>query len=369
MTGHAGDDRVRIARVGTAPLSLPMAGALRWGAGSELARLEHLLLGVELSDGAVGIAEAPLRPTIYGETPEGMRAALARHLAPRLTGLAADDAAGAAAALSSLPFNFALKGALDLALAEALAASRGSSLAALETGPQRRPEVSFILGIAPLPDMLAEAGRVVEAGVRVLKVKVGRDAGHDEAVIRALRAEFGTSVQLYADANQTFEAGDAAQRLERLARLGIAWVEEPLPVHRLRERAALVRAGVLPIIADDSAFGLADLQRELEADTFDILNIKPARSGWHVSLAMLSMARQAGKGVMVGSQACSGLGTLHSALLASRDGVTHPSELSFPLKLEGDSLDRPPPLHGGFLDLDDYARARLLPGLWAPDWL
>jgi len=359
----------RIARIGTAPLTLPMAGALRWGAQSELARLEHLLVGVELDGGALGIAEAPVRPTIYGETVEGMLAALARHLAPRLVGLDAGDAGGVAAALTSLPFNFAVKGALDLALAEARAASGGGSLAGLEAGPQRRPEVSFILGIAPLADMLAEAGRVVAAGVRVLKVKVGRDAGHDEAVIGALTAEFGSSVRLYADANQTLSPEDAAGRLERLAELGIAWVEEPLPVHMLRSRAELRRAGILPIIADDSAFTVADLERELEGDTFDILNVKPARSGWQGSLAMLAMARRAGKGVMVGSQACSGLGTLHSALIASREGVTHPSELSFPLKLEVDSLDRALPLRDGVLDLDALAAARLRPGLWAPTWL
>lgn len=371
MTQHAADDsgvQVRIARIGTAPLTLPMTGALRWGADSELARLEHLLVGIELTDGAVGVAEAPVRPTIYGETLAGMRAALA-HLAPRLTGLAAADADGVASVLASLPFNFAVKGALDLALAESRAHSHGGSLVDLERGPQRRPEVSYILGIAPLPDMLAEAGRVVEAGVRVLKVKVGRDAEHDEAVIRALRAEFGASVRLYADANQTLEAGAAPARLKRLAELGVAWVEEPLPVHLLRERAALKRSGVLPIIADDSAFTVRDLQRELEADTFDILNVKPARSGWHGSLAMLALARRAGKGVMVGSQASSGLGTLHSALLASREGVSHPSELSFPLKLEADSLDRALPLRGGVLDLDDYAAARLRPGLWRPHWL
>ncbi len=359
----------RIARIGTSPLRLPMTGALRWGSGSEFGELDHLLVGVELEGGALGIAEAPVRPTIYGETRAGMLAALETQLAPRLLGLAADDDASVAKAMAALPFNFALKGALDLALADASARLRGGSLAALEVGPRRRPEVSFILGMAPLPDMLAEAQRVVRAGVRVLKVKVGRDASRDDEVVRALQGSFGDAVQLYADANQTLPPEEAGKRLERLAALGIAWVEEPLPVTALAARRALKREGIVPLIADDSAFTPAELARELDADTFDILNIKPARSGWRDSLSMLSMARQAGKGVMVGSQACSGLGTLHSAVVASLEGVTHPSELSFPLKLEADSLDRPLPLRDGVLDLDALMAARLRDALWTPTWL
>jgi len=359
----------RIARIGFAPLSLPMAGALRWGAGSELRALEHLLVGVELEGGALGVAEAPVRPTIYGETREGMEAALRHHLEPRLRGLDAEDAPALCRALDALPFNHAVKGALDLALAEAHAASLGSSLARRSAGPQRRPRVSFILGIAELDAMLEEAHAVVEAGVRVLKVKVGRDPEHDARVLGALRHALGEGVLLYADANETLDEADAPRILERLAALGVAYVEEPLPVHRLAARRRLRAAGILPLIADDSAFTPAELERELEADTFDILNIKPARSGWHDTLRMLAMARDAGKGVMIGSQASSGLGTLHSAVAASQEGVSHPSELSFPLKLQRDSLDRSLPLADGVLDLERLLGARLRPELWTPTWL
>ncbi|MEZ4612911.1 MAG: hypothetical protein R2838_22155 [Caldilineaceae bacterium] len=42
-------------------------------------------------------------------------------------------------------------------------------------------------------------------------------------------------------------------------------------------RVAL-RGAVLPVIADDSCFTVLDLRRELALDTFDILNIKTART-------------------------------------------------------------------------------------------
>ncbi len=358
----------RVEAVGAAGLSLPLRGSLRWGERSELGALEHLLVGVRLATGAVGVAEAPVRPTIYGETRRGMIAALEEHLGPALVGREAEDDAATARALDALPYNHAVRGALDLALEEARAAELGSTLAALRAGPTLRPRVSFILGIAEPHEMLAEARRVVAAGVRVLKVKVGRNARDDERVFGSLRAELGDDVQLYADANETFDPAGAAARLERLAALGARYVEEPLPVHLLRARRELRRAHILPLIADDSAFTPDELERELEADTFDILNIKPARSGWRASLALLRRAREAGKGVMIGSQASSGLGTLHAAVVASQEGVDHPSELSFPLKLERDAIDRRLPLHDGVLDLGALRGARLRPELWRPRW-
>jgi L-alanine-DL-glutamate epimerase-like enolase superfamily enzyme len=117
----------------------------------------------------------------------------------------------------------------------------------------------------------------------------------------------------------------------------------------------------LPIIADDSAFTLRDLQRELAFDTFDILNIKTARTGFTESAAMLTLARRANKGVMIGSQASAGLGTQQAALFAALPGIDHPSELSFPLKLRADILDRPLPIVDGYLSINDLLAAQMDP--------
>lgn len=363
------DGSTLITRIGFAPLDLPVKGTLRWGRSSSLAHIEHLLLGIELAGGDVGIAELAVRPTIYGETREGSKVALREHFAPALIGLDALDDAASSHALEALPFNFALRGALDLALADVRARLDGDGLGAAQVGPNRHPRVSTILGIASVPAMLEEARRAVDAGVHVLKVKVGRNERDDDQVLSALATEFGDSVTIYVDANEAWTAEQAPGRLEGLAGHGVAYVEEPLPITALKARAALRSYEILPLIADDSCFRPADLERELEANTFDILNVKPARSGWSESLTMVKRAVAAGKGVMVGSQACSGLGTMHAALVASQAGVTHPSELSFPLRLEADSLDLPPPVSGGTLDVARYAGARLRPELWRPTWL
>lgn len=343
----------KIAEIQTIPFRLPMAGALSWGQASRLDTLEHVLVRLITDTGHVGLAEAPPRPTIYGETVESIQTIIQKHLAPKLVGWDIADFEGINRQMSGIANNHTAKGAIDICLHETLAASQGQSLLDYLNPPQRKIKVSYILGIADLKTMLAEAKMVYDRGVRVLKVKVGRQFADDVAVIKALYAEFkGSEFYLYADANEGLLLHEAAAQLVQLVELGILYVEEPLPVELIPERAALRDAGLLPIIADDSAFTLRDLSRELRFDTFDILNIKTPRTGYTQSLQMLALAKQHDKGIMVGSQASSTIGTIRAAIFAGLDGIVYPSELSFFLKLEDEIVNRPIELRDGYLDLD-----------------
>ena len=372
MPNHASPT---IQRIETTVFRLPMRGALQWGKNSRMAELRHVLVSVCLSDGAKGVAEAPPRPTIYGETSSSICAIVAEELAPRILGLPvtdsedADDGAVSASLLRvqnrlhEVKNNHAAKGALDIAIHAALAEHRGRTLAQHLGAQKQRIRVSYILGIGDRDTVIQEADRVTGQGVRVLKVKVGRNWREDMARITELREILGPDVALYADANETMQAENAAYRLAQLAEMGLLYCEEPLPVEQIKARATLRAGHHLPIIADDSAFSLRDLTREMESDTFDVLNIKTARTGYTESLQMLSIAAAAGKEAMVGSQASAGLGTARAAIFAALPGVEHPSELSFPLKLEADIIDRPIPIEDGCIRLDDADAVSIDPAL------
>ena len=351
---------VRIARVDTVPYRLPLTSALAWGAHSALRVAEHVLVRVTLDDGSVGLSEAPPRPTIYGETVGSVTAILA-HLSPALIGLDIGDETALERVRNSVAGNQTARGALDMALWDARMQAVGQTLFDRWLGPQQRVRVSFILGIAPPAEMLAEAMRVVEAGVRCLKVKVGREFRQDLEVIAALRGEFGEEVLLYADSNETLTPQTAPTVLAAMRDAGLLYVEEPLPARDLQARAALHAKGILPIVGDDSCFTPADLERELEFDTIDVLNVKTARNGLTDGLAMLRAAASRGKRGMVGSQASTGLGTLHAALLATQPEVTEPCELSFVLKLRDDLLNLPITFDDGWLDVAALREHRLDP--------
>lgn len=344
----------KIARIDTAPYDVPLKARLTWGSGHELQRLAHILIRVELSDGAIGMAEATPRPSIYGETQASIRHIVREELAPPLLGETVESFA-AVAALSArmgrIKNNNTAKGALDMALHQALSVSCGRSLGAYLGAARERIRLSAILSTGSPAAVFADARALYEAGLRVFKVKIGRDIAAEAETIGRLIAAF-PAAQFYVDANETLDAGEAAPLLNELRELGVMHCEEALPAHQLRERRQLRRDCRLPIIADDSAFTEADLRREIAFDTFDILNIKTARTGFSESRRMLELCVAANKEAMAGSQASSLLGCMQAAVFASHAAVTRASECSFYLKTEAD-MSFAPPIMDGWLALAD----------------
>ena len=302
----------KIARIDAAPYNVPLKSSLTWGSGHELRHLAHVLIRVELSDGAVGIAEAPPRPSIYGETQASILHIIDEHLAPPLLGADVDSFASVAALSARLALiknNNTAKGALDMALHQALSMSRGESLASYLGATRERILLSAIVSTGTPDAVFADVSAAYEAGLRVFKVKIGQDIDAEFETLARLIEAF-PAARFYVDANETLTGENAAAVLNQLHELGLMYCEEALPVHLLRERRQLRRDCRLPIIADDSAFTIEDLEREIAFDTFDILNIKTARTGFSESLRMLDICVDAGKDLMVGSQASSLLGCL-----------------------------------------------------------
>jgi len=353
-----------IHRISTTVFRLPMHGSLQWGKHSALSTAQGVLVEVELSDGSVGYAEAPPRPTIYGETIYSITSIIEHELATRVIDMAVDDyLVSGMDALHQIKNNHTAKGAVDIAVYDAAANSRGITLAEMLGTEKERARVSYILGIGTLDEVLEEAQNVFEQGVRVLKVKVGRNWQEDIARIEALQEVFGNDMRLYADANETIPMEEAPAKLSQLTEMGLLYCEEPLPVELIKERAALREGEYIPIIADDSTFTARDLSRELAMNTFDVLNIKTARTGYTDSRRMLDAVLRAGKSAMVGSQASAGLGTARAAVFAALSGVEHPSELSFPLKLKEDIISEPIPIKEGWMYVTDALQARIDPTL------
>lgn len=326
---------VKIQRVSTAPYSLPLKSSLHWGKDHRLQALDHVLVRVELSDGSAGVAEATPRPTIYGETPESVGAIIARDCSELLLGheiRSLEDVSGAEQKLAAIKNNNTAKGALNMALFAAAAQSLEQPISTLLGARQPRIRVSYILGTGETDEVLREVEGVYAAGVRFLKVKVGKNIDSEIELIRTVRQHY-PRIDLYVDANECLDPANAEALLYRLADAQVRYCEEPLPVRLLHERQRLRLRSRVPLIADDSCFSRDDLERELEFDTFDILNIKTARTGYSQSGRMLLRALEQGKGVMIGSQASSLLGCLFALLFSAQAGIAHPTEGTFFLKV------------------------------------
>ena len=347
-----------IKRITAIPYDMPLKSTLKWGKGHELPHLGHVLIKVELSDGIIGIAEATPRPTIYGETQASVIHIVEHYLAPMLIGRNINNFETITELVSQMQLikgNNSAKGALDMALHHAVAQHQDKPLRAYLGASQHRIRVSYIVSTGTIEEVIHDVESAYRAGVRVFKVKIGKNILPETETLKQLIAQF-PSAEFYVDANQCLTTENGAGVLNELVKLGVIHCEEALPIHQIKERHALRQQTAMPMIADDSAFTVHELLREVAFDTFDILNIKTPRTGFSVSKDMLDIAMANRKGVMVGSQASSLLGCLYAAIFAGLRGIDHATECSFFLKTDVDLRDAPQ-IVDGWLALDGVQEA------------
>lgn len=307
---------------------------------------------VELRDARfpdlIGIGEGyPDR--FYGETPETM-AAVFPFL---LDALAEPDPtpgglleAGARLG-GAIRWHGAAKCALDIALHDLVGKVVGRPVHALLGLSTEIPPTDFTVGIDE-PALVAERARRAGA-FPALKVKVGGPA--DLATLRAVRAVYAGPIRVDANTGWTPEA--ALALLPALVDLGVELIEQPFPATRFDWLADLQAASSLPILADESAVTIEDL--DALVGVVAGVNIKLAKCGGVGAAArMLARARELGFRTFLGCMEETSVGIAASAAVAS---------LAEWVDLDGNLLLAADPFEG--LELDAHRRWRLTdaPGL------
>jgi L-Ala-D/L-Glu epimerase / N-acetyl-D-glutamate racemase len=212
--------------------------------------------------GPVGLGEG-YPSAYYGETP-GTMAALAPRLLAALEPIAPDlrgglDAARAALEdaeglmTASIGQHGAIKCAIDIALHDLAGKRLGVPIGDLLGVDGEVPPTDFTLGL-DRPEVVAERARRAGA-FPALKVKVGGPA--DIATLEAVRAVYDGPIRV--DANTGWSMDDAGSLLEDLVRLGVELIEQPFPARRLDLLRRLQEQSPLPVVADESAVMIADL--------------------------------------------------------------------------------------------------------------
>jgi len=196
------------------------------------------------------------------------------------------------------------------------------------TGAHRVPtEVTVSAGE---PDELsATATKRTAEGFTVLKLKVGTDAAHDVARVRAVR-EAAPEARIRVDANQGWTADQAITVIRAMedAGLDVEFVEQPVERHDVRGLATVTAAVDTPVMADESVFGLRDLAAVIDQRAADLVNVKLAKcGGLGVARELLERTRAAGMGTIVGSMMEGPIGVGAAAALVAAVGTSHVSDL------------------------------------------
>ena len=348
---------MKIDKVEAIPFRIPLRKASRWGAHGKRDAQEHVLIRVYTSSGAIGTAEAPARPTIYGETQRSIVHIIRDTLGPMMIGRDPLDREGYQAAMAAIPWNLTAKGALDIALHDVAAQECNVSLARYLGGAVRPVEVSYMLSLnfESRGEFIAETERIKgETGITAYKVKAGNDADQDVENVKTLRELLGKQAFLFIDANQLYTPEVAVRTINRMTEYGLAMAEEPVPVGLGAYRKRVADQICVPILADDSVFTLTDARRELQDGAIGVVGIKTSRTGIYDSMRIVHLAEAYGLPCWIGSQGVSGVGALASAHFAAAfRNIPFPSDLSTPLKQQDDLLAAPIDIRDGKLHLPD----------------
>jgi L-alanine-DL-glutamate epimerase-like enolase superfamily enzyme len=249
---------------------------------------------VELTqDGLSGYGEATSNQ-YYGFTIERMARDLVA-LLPQLEATTLSDPAALWSqchpALKDDPFALC---ALDQAAHDLWGKLRGQPVWKLwGLSTEKTPASNYTIGIDKIEVMVAKMNEF--PGWPIYKIKLGTD--RDLEIVRELRKH--TTATFRVDANCGWTAEQAIANAPELKKLGVEFIEQPLPADHWDDLRRVGQQSALPIIADESCIVETDVPRC--AGVFQGINIKLSKCGGLTpARRMIVEARKLGLKVMVG---------------------------------------------------------------------
>ncbi len=343
---------IRVRSVRAARLDVPLTEPFGIATG-RLERAANLVVTLELDDGAEGIGEAAPFPAVSGETQESTEDALGR-IESRLAGRTFDGWRAITAALRRHePKAAAARAAVEVALFDALARRRGSSLLEAFGGAETRLVTDVTIPTGGVEAAARAAARRTAEGFTTLKVKVGEgDLDLDLRRLVAVRAA-APHARLVVDGNGGFDVAGARAFVAGLSDAGIelALFEQPTPREDVAALRAVRREASVPVAADESVRSATDAIRLVREEAVDVLNVKLMKCGLEEGLQIAAIARAAGVGLMIGAMLETRLGISASACLAAGVGGFAFVDLDTPLFLTEDPFVGGVAFDGAALDL------------------
>lgn len=285
---------------------------------------DNIIIRCTLADGTEGYGEGVPRDYVTGESAESALALLKQtDWSGQLAGAAGDctNFAAAVALAESLRMaavpgdergcaGNAARCAVELALLDAYGRYFQQPLSAVTqlVAPALyypRPRVRYGLAITGARGLKLVLAALVARFYRFadVKLKVGI-AGYDDVKrLRWLRRLVRRSVRLRVDANEAYDASEAAERIAELEPFGIDWVEQPIPHEQAEALAELRRQVRVPIMLDESLCSLSDAERAVAGRWCALFNVRLSKCGGFIpSLRLVEYAAAQGIDCQLGCQ-------------------------------------------------------------------
>lgn len=171
---------------------------------------------------------------------------------------------------------------VDQALWDLRGKALGVPVHTLLGGPVREAIWCYSSPIPFLPtpeESVAKAREFLAAGFTAMKLKLGRGVETDVAHAAAVKEAIGKATPLMVDLNCAYDVHTAIQVGKELERIGVYWLEEPLPVDDIAGLAEVRRRVDLPAVTGETHFTKYDFRELLKHEAVDIVMPNLARAG------------------------------------------------------------------------------------------
>ena len=183
--------------------------------------------------------------------------------------------------------------ALDNAYNDLYARKNGKKLYELwNYSIEKNPLTDYTIGIAPIEKMVA---KMKELPWPIYKIKLGTQ--EDIAIVKALREHSNAIFRI--DANCGWGVDETINNSIALKKLGVEFLEQPLPANDWEGHKEVFKHSALPVIADESCIKEEDVAQCF--NHFHGVNIKLAKCGGLTpGRRMIQEAKQLGLHTMAG---------------------------------------------------------------------
>lgn len=316
---------VKIRSIETIRVALPTRRTHKWTGLTEPIG-SYVLVRMGGDDGKVGWGEAPVLKDwggdygrYYGETPETTKHVIERYLAPAVEGADAGNFVELHGRMDAIIKGYPYaKGTIDMAAYDLVGRSRGLPVYSLLGGRARsRVLVTHSIGLLEIGEAVEECRRVVEEGIRTIKLKVGVDSERDVEIVKRVREAVGDSIDLCVDANCGYRSpGEAIQTIRAMEPYGLKYVEQPVEgIARIAQVALSIDT---PVMADESAWNAHDILEIIERRAADIISIYTTKpGGLYRAMQVAAVAAAGGLQCNVNGSIETGVGNLANVHLAA----------------------------------------------------
>lgn len=315
----------KIKTVETLLVHLPTRREHKWAGLTEpIGR--YVIVKLTDDDGRVGWGEAPALKDwggefgrYFGESALIIRPVIDAYLAPAAIGVELGDIIGLHAkmdaAIRGYPY---AKAALEFAVYDLTGRWLNVPVHTLLGGQARtHVPVTHSIGLIPIEEAEAEVAKVAAEGIKTIKIKIGVDPARDVAIVKAIRAVVGDSVELCVDANEGYRTpGEAIATIRQMEPCRLKYVEQP--VMGIERIAEVARAIDIPVMADESAWNAHDAIQIIEQRAAQIISIYTTKpGGLFKAMEVAAVCRAAGIICNVNGSVEVGVGNLANIQLAA----------------------------------------------------